>query len=95
MVNELLGHLKAQTEVVKALVLLLQLTTMLIDIAQIGSNNDRLGCQLTMILGVLQLVGHNASTAINQTMLVQGVIFQRVGKMHTIGTHQFTTLQTV
>ena len=54
-----------------------------------------------MVLGVTKrveghkFIGHDTSAAIHQAVLLQGVIFQRVGKVDTIGIHQLATFQTV
>ena len=101
MVNQLLGYLVVLTIVLKAGILLLQLLAMLINIAQIGIDDDALGSQLAMILSVFQcvewheIVRHDATSAIHHTMLLQRIILEGVSKMNTISTHQFTTLQTI
>ena len=79
----------------------MQLLTMFIDIAQVSGDDNGLGSQLTMVLRVLQcvkgyeLIGHDATSAINHPMLLQGIALQRVGKVDTICRHQLTTLQAV
>ena len=42
-----------------------------------------------------EIVGHYTSTSIHRSMLTQGVALERVGKMNTVGTHQFAMLQSV
>ena len=41
------------------------------------------------------IVGHDTAAAIDHPMLFQGVVFERVGKMNTVGMHQLPTLQAV
>ena len=57
---------------------------MRIDELQTLVDDDALGCQLTVHLGVLgciqrhEIIWHNAATTINHTMLAQGIILQTV-----------------
>ena len=61
-----------------------------VDELQAVVDDDALGCKQAMHLGVLgrierhEIIGHDASAAINHTMLAQGVILQRVGQMDAV-----------
>ena len=74
---------------------------MLIDIAQIGIDDNALGSQLTMILGIFKcvkgykFVWHDATSAIDHAMFLQSIILQGVSKMDAVSTHQLTTLQAI
>ena len=62
---------------------------MLIDITQIGIDDDTLGSQLTMILGIFQgveghkLVRHDTSAAIDDASFL-GAVSSRVGEVDTV-----------
>ena len=85
-----LRNLIACQELTKILVLALQLLAMGVDELQAVVDDDALGCKQAMHLGVLgrierhEIIGHDASAAINHTMLAQGVILQRVGQMDAV-----------
>ena len=57
---------------------------MRIDELQTLVDDDALGCQLTVHLGVLgciqrhEIIWHDSTTTINYTMLAQGIILQTV-----------------
>ena len=63
---------------------------MRIDKLQAVVDDDALGCQLTVHLGVLgsiqrnEIIRHDATATINHTMLAQSIILQAVGKMDAV-----------
>ena len=42
-----------------------------------------------------EIIRHDAAASIHRSMLTQGVALERVGKVNTVGTHQFAMLQSV
>ena len=72
---------------------------MAVDKAQIGGNDNVLCRQVTMETGELgrierhKLIRHDATASIDNTMLLQGIELERVGKVDAIRTHQLATLQ--
>lgn len=93
-----LRNLIACQELTKILVLALQLLAMGVDELQAMVDDDALGCKQAMHLGVLgcierhEIIGHDASAAINHTMLAQGVILQRVGQVNAVLIGKLTML---
>ena len=69
-------------EVVKGGPALLQFFAMIIDITQVLLNDDTFGCQLPMESGINGgikgniIVGHDTSTAIDDTMLTKRLVLQ-------------------
>ena len=79
----------------------LQLLAMGVDELQAVGDNDALGCEQAVHLGVLggverhKIIGHDTTATINHTMLAQGVILEGVGQMDAVLIGKLTMLVTL
>ena len=81
-IDKLVGHLEALLERGEVGIGLLQFLAVVVDIAQVLLDDGALGSQLAVVLGVAhgvegyEVVGHDASAAIDGTVLLQRVVLQ-------------------
>ena len=99
--HHLVGHLELLIIGGKGGVGLEQFAAMTVDVAQTGIDDDALGHQLAVELGVLQGVeghkdiGHDAAATINRAVELEGVILERVVEMDAVGMGQLAVLEPV
>ena len=72
-----------------------------IDILHVGVDGDALQVELAIEIGIdrrverNEVVGHNASAAIDGAALAKSLELQRVGKVDAVNVHHLATLETV
>ena len=98
-VGKLLGNLEVLLVVFEGGILLLQCLALVVHIAEVGIDDEALRGHFPMEFGIAhgvqghELVGHDAAAAVNQTVPLEGIVSQRVGKVNAVGIGQLAALQ--
>ena len=99
LIQQLLRYDKLLVELIERVERLLQLLSVVIDISQHDIRYDALCHELTVVFGIRhrverhEVVWHDASATIDDSVFSECIILQRVGEMYTVGIRQLTVLQ--